>query len=247
MAGMTDKETKPLYDAAHGGEALPADILAVRGRGVLSRIVLAAQGAGYDTASHVALVIGANPALIIEAVHPRVRVRPLEEAIAEADKAWILHNLTLSDEERATIVRAACRFSSLSYGYPMLILHAFNAAFATNRFTNLLRGRNIDPVAASGASNGATPKNKAEWWIRVAILLLSPLLASLFVAGVIRQVLGRLLGSSLFALLEGLALFLLGITFVRSHPYFSWKWPAVALSYSWAIWIVFLELSAMEP
>jgi hypothetical protein len=255
MAGMNDRKTKPLGHAERGGAPYPGDIVAIRGKGLISRLVLAAEGAGADDkgVSHVALVIADKPPLVIEAVHPRVRVCTLENALAEAENAWLLHPKPLTDEERETVVKAACDFCFRSYGYPMLILHALNAAFGTTPFTNPIRSRMMDLAmtsdlaTASQAPGAAIPERGAAWWIRVVILLLSPLLMSLYIAGATRLTLRGVLGSSLFALLEGLSLLLLGIIFIRSWPGLSSKSLAFALSYIWGTWIVFLELSATEP
>lgn len=173
MAGMSDHKTKPLDTAERGRMACPGDIVAIRGKGLISRLVLAVEGAAGDDkgVSHVAVVIADNPPLIIEAVHPRVRVRPLENALAEAEKAWLLHPKPLSDEKREAVVKAACDFCSRSYGYPMLILYALNAAFGTTRFTSLLRNRRMDLAMASDLATASqaqgvtTLERRAAWWI----------------------------------------------------------------------------------
>lgn len=109
-----------------GVQMAPADIIAFQGRGLLSRLILAAQGTPHHGASHVALVLTCNPPVILEATHPRVRVRPLATAVNEAEHTWVLHNRELSDAERERIITEACSMSSLPYGYETLVLHALN-------------------------------------------------------------------------------------------------------------------------
>lgn len=126
------RSTQILANAERGGLPRPGDIVAVLGKNFTSRMIAAAQGARV---SHVATVISDTPPLIVEASHPRVRVRALSTLLNEAEHAYIIHHKSITFEQREEIVERACKFTPLPYGYPLLILHALNVGFATRWFT----------------------------------------------------------------------------------------------------------------
>jgi hypothetical protein len=110
------------------------DILAVRGKGFFARGILAATG---NTVSHVGMVVGDTPVIVIEALL-RVKTRPIEDSVADAEKAYLLQDLSLSTEKRDTIVKRACQFSAADYGWADIVLQLANAVFRTTWFTDHL-------------------------------------------------------------------------------------------------------------
>lgn len=116
----------------------PGDIVGVRGVGWLSDGIIKAEYGNNPPAnaiSHVGIVIGANPPTVIEALN-RVMTRPLSVTIADAAKAFILHDRLLTDEQRAAIVEKACTFSADDYGYADLLAQLLDAQFGTFWFTD---------------------------------------------------------------------------------------------------------------
>lgn len=93
---------------------LPGDILAVQGQSWMSRQILRTTG---GPCSHVGLFCsdGKNP-LIIEALS-RVVIHPLDEALADTKKAWVLHALNLDMRQRLNIVQHARAMHNKRYGY----------------------------------------------------------------------------------------------------------------------------------
>lgn len=112
----------------------PADILAVRGRGLFSRMILRATGGEI---SHVGMVISADPALILEAL-VRVQTRPLKDAMKDAEDVYLLKPTNISAIECREIVKEACRWSARSYGYGKIVLHGLDALFGTEWFSRHL-------------------------------------------------------------------------------------------------------------
>ena len=112
----------------------PGDILAVRGKGLFSRMILRATSGEI---SHVGLVISADPALILEALI-RVQTRPLKDAMRDAKDVYLLQPINFSAIECREIVKEACRWSARSYGYGKILLHALDALFGTEWFSRHL-------------------------------------------------------------------------------------------------------------
>jgi hypothetical protein len=112
----------------------PGDILAVRGKGFFARGILAATG---DTVSHVGMVVGDRPVIIIEALL-RVETRPIEKSVSDAEAAYLLQDLSLSMQKREAIVKRACQFSAADYGWADILLQLANAIFRTTWFTDHL-------------------------------------------------------------------------------------------------------------
>lgn len=117
---------------------LPGDILVVRGTGWISKGILKATG---NTVSHVGIVTAISPFVEITEALTRVRTRPMEESIAEADWAAILQDKTLTDEERTHIVISALKFSAAGYNYLDILFQLLNANFSTTWFTDHLAFR----------------------------------------------------------------------------------------------------------
>lgn len=121
------------------------DILAVRGSNFISRGILAATG---DTVSHVGLIIGVEPTIVIEALL-HVKTRALAVSIAEAERAYILHDTTLSNQERITIVHTALQFSAAGYNYGDILLQGLDALTHSIWFTShLALGLTRDPICS---------------------------------------------------------------------------------------------------
>jgi hypothetical protein len=112
----------------------PGDILAIRGKGFFARGILAATG---NTVSHVGMVVGDSPVIVIEALL-RVKTRPIGESIADAETAYLLQDLSLSPQKRDTIVKRVCQFSAADYGWGDIVLQLANAIFRTTWFTDHL-------------------------------------------------------------------------------------------------------------
>jgi hypothetical protein len=113
----------------------PGDILAIRGKGFFARGILAATG---NTVSHVGMVTGTEPFVeIIEALL-RVKTRPIEESMADAEAAYLLQDLSISADQREAIVRRALEFSAADYGWADILLQLANAIFRTTWFTDHL-------------------------------------------------------------------------------------------------------------
>ncbi len=246
ITGETKTSEKDL-----GAKIAPGDIVAFRGRGFLSDLILSVQGTP-DGASHVALVVTCKPPIIIEAVHPRVRVRLLSAAVDEAEKAWIIHHKTLSDQ-REEIVASACSLNAFPYGYHNLVLHALDAAFSTTWFSHKwipsTKGEpeqethaGLDPLASPDTARSSA------WWFKLTVFLLIPVLVPFFVAGSLRALLEEFMTPGLFAVAEGTFLFVLGGYFgisVLSLAETS-KWVLCPIVYFWLVWVVFLELHALS-
>ena len=126
---------------AEGGEEViitPGDVVGVRGVGWLSDGIVKAEYGSNPPAnaiSHVGIVIGANPPTVIEALN-EVKTNPLSVTIADAAKAFIIHDKVLTDEQRAAIVAKACTFSADDYGYADLLAQLLDAQFGTFWFTD---------------------------------------------------------------------------------------------------------------
>ena len=123
-----------MSETFNGVAIAPADIVAVRGTGRFAAGILKATG---DTVSHVGLVIGIDPPLVIEAL-TRVRTNPLATTIAGAERAYILHDKSLSAWERRKIVDTAVRFSADGYNWGDIVLQGMDAVARTTWFTDHL-------------------------------------------------------------------------------------------------------------
>lgn len=109
------------------------DILAVRGKGLISKAILLATG---GPVSHVGLVVGEDPVLVMEALS-RVVTRPLVESIGGAEGVWVLRP-KLERERLRNIVRRACAWSAARYGYGKIVLHLMDSLLGTDKVTQKL-------------------------------------------------------------------------------------------------------------
>jgi hypothetical protein len=110
------------------------DIIAIRDRDFFSRAILKATD---NTVSHVGMVIAADPGLtlVIEALW-RVKTRPLQLSIDDAESAYILSDHSLGADERNKLVSYACTFSADGYGWWAIGWQAADAIFHTTFFTD---------------------------------------------------------------------------------------------------------------
>lgn len=111
------------------------DILAVRGKGFFARGILAATG---NTVSHVGMVTGTEPFVVIIEALLAVKTRPIAESMADAEAAYLLQDISISTDQREAIVRRALKFSAADYGWADIIFHLANAIFRTTWFTDHL-------------------------------------------------------------------------------------------------------------
>lgn len=108
-------------------------ILAIRGRGFLSKGILRATG---NSVSHVGLVISDDPVVLVLEALWRVKTRPIEESIEDAEAAYILTPLNLQPIEIRGIVTCACSESADGYGWWDIGLQLLDSLFRTTWFTD---------------------------------------------------------------------------------------------------------------
>lgn len=131
-------ETNPLISIDQG------DILAIRGRGWLADGIVKIEynnRPNQYSVSHVGLFLSRGNAneipIVIEALN-RVKTNLLRESINDAEHAFVLHNLSLLDWQRSSIIETACKFSTYDYGYLDLGAQWFDAVLKTSWWTNQL-------------------------------------------------------------------------------------------------------------
>jgi hypothetical protein len=110
------------------------DIIAVRSRGKLADLIVAA---GKAPVSHVGLLVGLDPPIVLEAL-TRVRTRPLTITLLDCTSAWLLSPRKLTPNQRRRIVDTACEFSAKTYGYGEMLLQGADAICRTRWFTEHL-------------------------------------------------------------------------------------------------------------
>jgi hypothetical protein len=98
---------------------------------LFARGILSATG---NTVSQVGMVVGYRPVIVIEALL-RVKTRPIEEAVADAETAYLLQDLSLSTQRRETIVKRSCQFSADDYVWGDIVLQLANAISRTTWLT----------------------------------------------------------------------------------------------------------------
>lgn len=113
----------------------PGNILAVRGKRFFDRGILAATG---NTVRHAGMVTETGPFVIVIEALLRVKTRPIEESVANAEKAYLLQDLSISADQRANIVKWGLRFYAADYGWGDILLQLANAIFRTTWFTDHL-------------------------------------------------------------------------------------------------------------
>ncbi len=113
----------------------PGDVMAIRGSGLLSNLICDMTG----PISHVGIV-GAAPVpdpRRIEVIQALTKVEqvPLADSIANAHYAYILHALTLTDDQRAALVNWAQGKLGTAYDYADLLWQACDKIGRTDWFT----------------------------------------------------------------------------------------------------------------
>ena len=108
----------------------PGDILCVDGSGWLSAGIIAAEYGTVAPArpvSHVGIFVAGDPyPIVIEALW-RVKTNTLPVSLAGTQKAWVLHDDSITPAQRNIIVGEALSFSAKDYGYLDLIAQGFDA------------------------------------------------------------------------------------------------------------------------
>jgi hypothetical protein len=119
------------------------DILAVRGSDWLSDgIALAEYGNNEPviSATHVGIFVAGDPIpVVIEALN-EVKTNPLAVSLAGAKKAYVIHDDSLTMEQRQIIIATACTFSAKNYGYIDIAAQGLDAVTHTLWFTDELGG-----------------------------------------------------------------------------------------------------------
>ena len=129
-------------------EIFQGDILAVRGSGWLSDGIARAEYGDKlgkveprFSATHVGLFLApgndTSIAIDIEALN-RVKTNVLRTSTASVIHAYVLHDISLTDIQRSTLLEVACSFSAADYGYLDLGAQWLDATFKTNWWTGWL-------------------------------------------------------------------------------------------------------------
>lgn len=195
----------------------PGDLLFVRSKGLIAKIILAAEGASDGSEpTHVATVVSRNPALVSDCISPRIVIQPLAESLKGVESAQ-LFRLKDNKDGAVQMARMAAMSDGVPYGYWSLYLMAWRCVI------------------------GAKPGKKSHLWFRVVFALLLPLLFPLFAMCWLRETAEHIFNGSLM-LPEGAFLLFLGIGFLHS----SLHNPLIIYFcvYLWLGWIMFLELRA---
>jgi len=114
-------------------EIFQGDILAVRGRGWLSDGIAKAEYSKSEPAhgvTHVGLFLApgndTSDAVVIEALN-RVKTNVLRTSTYSVAHAYVLHDLSLTDLQRSSLLEMACTFSAKDYGWSDLIAQWLSA------------------------------------------------------------------------------------------------------------------------
>lgn len=116
---------------ANSNDWLPGDIIAIRGRGWLADHICKAT---KSEVSHVGLVIGTHPVIVLEALL-RVKTNPLARTIENSTSTWRIRDLAITEDVRERIVNDALYFSAEDYGFADLLLQLLDALMRTRFFT----------------------------------------------------------------------------------------------------------------
>lgn len=118
---------------------MKGDILAIRGRGLISEGILKATG---NTVSHVGMFLDNDPDPIITEALYRVITHKLSVALENCDAAFLIHDKNLSDLARENLTAKAESFSAESYNYFDIGLQLLDALTQSRVFTtHLMWGR----------------------------------------------------------------------------------------------------------
>ena len=115
----------------------PADIIGIMGSVWASKLITWAEGGGLI--SHVGLVLCIAPiVLVLETVNPETRVVPLDVAVQQHPRVFLMKALTLTDNERKLIVREACKWSTADYSFTKCIWAGLDEITKTTWFSENL-------------------------------------------------------------------------------------------------------------
>ena len=93
-----------------------------------------------QSATHVGLCVSGDPFPVVIEALSRVKTNPLYVTISQALHAYALHDISLTDEQRHTIVSKALSFSADDYGYLDLLAQRLDATFSTTWWTDRMAG-----------------------------------------------------------------------------------------------------------
>jgi hypothetical protein len=218
---MADSSKVPLWERAEEWEKNLHifDILLVRSKGLIAKIILAAQGSeGTESPTHTAIIISEHPVLVLECVSPRVRVLPLRESLKGAEWATAYSLKDRSPETLARIeeaIRKAVMADGAAYGFWSLFKLGCRRVFQ---------------------------QKPARLSFRIGFGLVMPILFPILAACRLRELAK---GTRFLALAEGFLLAFLGFRFVDELHYHSVIVP-LFIKYFWIGWIIFLELLAWD-
>jgi hypothetical protein len=195
------------------------DMLFVRSKGLIAKIILAAQGSeGAEAPTHTAIIIGEHPVLVLECVSPRVRVLPLRESLKGTE--WTAaFSMKDRSPERLAKIEEATRQAVMADGAP----YGFWSVFKLG-------------------CRYVFQQKPARLSFRIGFGLAMPFLFPILAACRLRE-LGS--GTRFLALSEGFLLTFLGFRFVDQLQYHSLILP-LFIKYFWIGWIIFLELLAWD-
>ena len=216
-----DTEKKPRVTRVEVGETTlrRGDILLVRSKGIVGKIILAAQGStDKDAPTHTAVIIADDPVLVLEVVSPRVRVLPLRESLKGVEVAHAFRIEGDDPERHLEALRLACMADGSSYGYWGVFKLGCRYVFKR------------------------VPGESAQLWFRLIFGLLIPFLFPILAAFRLREI---ALGTWFLALTEGFFLVFLGFRLVDGLHYhtalITWL-----VRYFWVGWVIYLELLAWD-
>jgi len=124
-------------------QAKPGDIMGLRGSGWISDQIceltrpsspIIWEGVAIEW-SHVGIVTAVAPFVQVTEALTKVRTRPIDVSIAEAEFAWIAQLGALTDQQRAMLARKALSFSADDYGYADIGLQALDSVTRSRWFT----------------------------------------------------------------------------------------------------------------
>jgi hypothetical protein len=214
---MSEADNKAIFERLET-TLRTGDTLFVRSRGLIAKIILAAQGSTDDKApTHVAMVVGDHPVLVLEVVSPRVRVLPLRESLKGVELVRAFSFKDRSPEAVARMeeaIRLGCMADGSPYGYWGIFKLGCRRVF---------------------------PSKPARPLFRITFGILMPLLFPLLAAFRLRDMGGRML----FALAEGFFFLYFGFRFVDDLHYNSII-VGLLLKYFWIGWVICLELCAFD-
>ncbi len=167
-------------------EVQPGDTLFVRGKGLVSKLILAAEGADANAwaPTHVAIIVSQSPALVADCISPRIVIQSLSESLKEVHSFKLIR--PRDKEDGIAIARTAAMSDGVPYGYWSLYIMAWRCVL------------------------GKKPGNKAYPSFRIGFALLLPWVFPLFAMCRLREIAENIFSGSLMLPEGALLLFLTG-------------------------------------